>query len=99
MPSVKIKTPAQNQREINAKVMGLKPAPRRHVFWLDGDGATTDFALPPGWRPYAATVEGLDQRKGPGEAWDAEFSGFRWVVKFDVPPGLVSVGIHCESEV
>lgn len=96
--TVKATKPAINLRSEIASQKG-RAFPRRHVFWMDGDGAKTDFRLPAGWQPYAASVEGLDQRRGPNEAWEATFDGFVWTVVFDVAPGVVSVGIHCESEV
>lgn len=97
--AISVKVPAQHQRAINAGANAPATRTRRHVFWMDGDGSTVSFPLPAGWQPYAVSVAGLDQRRGPNEAWEATFDGFVWTVVFDYAPGVVSIGIHCESEV
>lgn len=57
--TVPITKPALNLREELAALRAKVAAGvAQEAFWLSGDGATTTFALPRGWKPKFAYVDG-----------------------------------------
>ena len=98
--TVYIEKPAQNLREelsaLRAKVAaGLA----QEAFWFSGDGATTTFALPRGWKPKFAYVGGALKRPGSGEDYTVSYDGFIYSLVFAVAPATVDVGVICVREV
>jgi len=57
--TVNISKPEQNLREELAALRAKVAAGvAQEDFWFSGDGATTTFALPRGWKPKLAFVSG-----------------------------------------
>lgn len=94
--TVRIEKPALNLR---AKLAELKDQPRyvQELFWFEGDGTETDFALDPGWKPKFVYDAGSLQREGSGEDYTVSFDGFIYTVVFGTAPtNLNNVGIIAE---
>ena len=70
----------------------------QEAFWFSGDGATTTFALPRGWKPKFAYVGGAIKRPGTGEDYTVSYDGFIYSVVFAVAPATVDVGIISVQE-
>jgi hypothetical protein len=57
--TVNISKPEQNLREELAALRAKVAASvAQEAFWFSGDGATTTFVLPRGWKPKFAYVDG-----------------------------------------
>ena len=97
--TVTITKPAMNLREMLARVAGWPPPVRRQTFFFSGNGATTAFALPRGWRPTNVFVNGALMRPGTGEDYTIAVNGLVSTVTFAVAPATVDVAIMAESEV
>jgi len=67
-------------------------------FWVNGDGATTTFNLPSGWKPKRAFVGGALMRPGDGNDYTVTFDGFIYSVVFAVAPGSVPICITGELQ-
>ena len=98
--TVNISKPEQNLREelvaLRAKVAA---GVAQEAFWFSGDGATTAFALPRGWKPKFAYVDGALKRPGMGEDYIVAYDGFIYSITFAVAPAAVDVGMICVWEV
>ena len=98
--TVTITKPALNLREELAALRAKVAAGvAQEAFWLSGDGATTTFALPRGWKPKFAYVDGALKRPGTGEDYTVTFDGFIYSLVFAVAPATVDVGVICVREV
>lgn len=97
--AVSITKSAINLRERLSALANPNPAPAYETFWFSGDGSTTDFALPEGWKPRWVYSDGLLRRPGSGEDYTTSFDGFIHTVTFAVAPGTVDVALICEREV
>ena len=97
---VNISKPEQNLREelaaLRAKVVA---GVAQEAFWFSGDGATTTFALPRGWKPKFAYVSGALKRPGIGEDYTVSYDGFIYSLVFAVAPATVDVGVICVREI
>lgn len=96
---VTVTKPALNLREQLAKLAGLEPSAEQETFWYAGDSSETDFALPEGWKPMNAFVDGAIKRPGSGEDYEVNFDGFIYTVSFAVAPGVVDIAITAERRV
>lgn len=96
--SVTITKSALNLRALLAKLANLKPAPEYRMHWFSGNGSTTAFALPVGWRYVWASVDGSVKRDGKGEAFTATTVEGVQTLTFAVAPGSVSVGVFAVRE-
>ena len=98
--TVSISKPEQNLREELAALRAKVAAGvAQEVFWFSGDGATTTFALPRGWKPKFAFVCGALKRPGTGEDYTVSYDGFIYSLVFAVAPATVDVGVICVREV
>ena len=98
--TVYIEKPAQNLREELAALRAKVAAgAAQEAFWFSGDGATTTFALPRGWKPKFAYVSGALKRPGTGEDYTVIYNGFIYSLTFTVAPAAVDVGVICVREV
>lgn len=98
--TVNISKPVQNLREelaaLRAKVVA---GVAQEAFWFSGDGATTSFALPRGWKPKFVCVDGALKRPGTDEDYTVSYDGFIYSLVFAVAPATVDVGVICVREV
>jgi len=95
--TVNVSKPALNLR---AKLAELKDQPRyvQELFWFEGDGSETDFALGVGWKPKFVYDAGSLQREGSSEDYTVSFDGFIYTVVFGTAPtNLNNVGIIAEK--
>lgn len=98
--TVNISKPEQNLREELAALRAKAAAGvAQEAFWFSGDGATTTFALPRGWKPKFAYVGGALKRPGAGEDYTVSYDGFNCSLIFAVAPATVDVGVICVREV
>ena len=98
--TVKISKPELNLREELAALRAKVAAGvAQEAFWFSGDGATTTFALPRGWKPKFAYVGGALKRPGSGEDYTVSYDGFIYSLVFAVAPATVDVGVICVREV
>ncbi|NRQ10065.1 hypothetical protein [Aliiroseovarius sp. xm-v-208] len=98
--TVNISKPEQNLREELAALRAKVAAGvAQEAFWFSGDGATTSFALPPGWKPKFAYAGGALKRPGMGEDYTVSYDGFIYSLVFAVAPATVDVGVICVREV
>lgn len=98
--AVNISKPEQNLREELAALRAKVAAGvAQEAFWFSGDGATTTFALPRGWKPKFAYVDGALKRPGTGEDYTVSYDGFIYSLVFSVAPATVDVGVICVREV
>lgn len=97
--TVQITKPALSLRSLLAKLASLRPAPERTTIWTAGNGTTTTFALPLGWRAENVFVNGALMRPGVGEDYTLTFDGFVERVVFAVAPTAVDVAIAAKREV
>ena len=98
--TVNISKPEQNLREELAALRAKVAAGvAQEAFWFSGDGATTTFALPRGWKPKLAFVSGALKRPGTGEDYTVSYDGFIYSLVFAVAPATVDVGVICVREV
>lgn len=83
--------------KLRAEVLALRKAIRkRAIFEFTGDGSTTAFALPAGWKPFRVSSDGSDKREGSGDDYTVSSSGSVWTVTFATAPGVVFVQIEAE---
>ena len=98
--TVNISKPEQNLREELAALRAKVAAGvAQEAFWVSGDGATTSFALPRGWKPKFAYVDGALKRPGTGEDYTVSYDGFIHTITFAVAPATVDLGVICVREV
>ena len=98
--TVNISKPEQNLREELAALRAKVAAGvAQEAFWFSGDGATTTFALPRGWKPKFTHVDGALKRPGTGEDYTVSYDGFIYSLVFAVAPATVDVGVICVREV
>jgi len=97
--AISITKPAVNLREKLAALTNPKPFPVYETFWFSGDSSETDFALPEGWKPMNAFVDGALKRPGAGEDYEITYDGFIYTVSFAVAPGVVDIAITAERRV
>ncbi|MDP7152581.1 MAG: hypothetical protein QGI08_04280 [Paracoccaceae bacterium] len=98
--AVSISKPELNLREELAALRAKVAAGvTQEAFWFSGDGATTTFALPRGWKPKFAYVGGALKRPGTGEDYTISYDGFIYSLVFAVAPATVDVGVICVREV
>ena len=94
--TVNISKPEQNLREELAALRAkVATGVAQEAFWFSGDGATTTFALPRGWKPKFAYVGGALKRPGTDEDYTVSCDGFIYTVTFAVAPATVDVGVIC----
>lgn len=74
-----------------------KPQTRRTTFPFTGNGSTTAFATPLGWKPFAVYSAGLRKREGSGNDYTLTSDGFVWTVTFAVAPSTVFIEIDAEE--
>jgi len=79
--AVKITQPARNLRE-ELNDLRNQCSYQQQQFWFTGDGSTTDFTLPNGWKPLHVFNAGLLQKEGSGDDYTVS-SG---TVSFNVAP-------------
>jgi len=79
--------PAVNIRERLAQALN-DPKGQREDFEFTGDGTETDFALPKGWKPKRAYIDGSKKREGSAEDYTVKYDGFVYSVSFAVAPAL-----------
>lgn len=98
--TVSISKPELNLREELAALRAKVAAGvAQEAFWFSGDGATTTFALPRGWKPKFVYVGGSLKRPGTGEDYTVSYDGFTCSLVFAVAPATVDVGVICMREV
>ena len=98
--TVNISKPEQNLRtELAALRAKVATGVAQEAFWFSGDGATTTFALPRGWKPKFAYVGGAIKRPGTGEDYTVTYDGFIYSLTFTVAPGTSDVGVICVREI
>lgn len=98
--TVIISKPEQNLREELAALRAKVTAGvNQEAFWFSGDGTTTTFTIPRGWKPKFAYVAGALKRPGTGEDYTVSYDGFVYSVTFAVAPSTVDVGVICVREV
>jgi len=98
--TVNISKPEQNLREELAALRAKVAAGvAQEAFWFSGDGATTTFGLPRGWKPKFTYVSGALKRPGTGEDYTVSYDGFIYSLVFAVAPATVDVGVICVREV
>ena len=96
--TVNVSKPAVNLRE---ELADLRNPPRyaQEVFWFEGDGSETDFALERGWKPKFVYDAGSLQKEGSGDDYTVSYDGFIYTVVFGTAPtNLNAVGIIAERE-
>ena len=96
--TVYIEKPAINLREELAALRAQVRDNQQEPFWFSGDGATTSFPLPRGWKPKFVYVDGALYRPGDLEDYTVSFDGFVYTVVLAVAPGAVDVGVICVRE-
>lgn len=74
-----------------------KAPPRRTTFPFTGNGSTTAFATPLGWKPTAVYSAGLRKREGAGNDYTLTSDGFVWTVTFASAPSTVFIEIDAEE--
>lgn len=62
---------------------------------LGGNGVTTTFNAPKGWKPFMVFVDGSLNREGAGEDYTTTSDGQIWQVTFAVAPAVVDVTLVC----
>ena len=98
--TVTITKPAVNLREELAVLRArLALSLAQEAFWFSGDGATTTFALPRGWKPKFVFIDGALKRPGSGEDYAVSYDGFIHSLVFAVAPATVDIGAICMREV
>ena len=78
--------PAKKLRAVIAKVMAIKPAPKRHTFDFEFNGTETTKTLKAGWMPKAVYLSGSREREGAGNDYLLSFDGFLWTVTWSTAP-------------
>ena len=98
--TVNISTTEQNLRgELAALRAKVAAGVAQEAFWFSGDGATTTFGLPRGWKPKFTYVSGALKRPGTREDYTVSCDGFIYSLVFAVAPATVDVGVICVREV
>lgn len=78
--------------------LGQQKKPLQVVtFPFTGNGTTTAFVLPLGWKPVAVYAAGLRKRAGTGNDYTLSSDGFVWTVTFAVAPAAVFIDIDAEG--
>jgi len=91
--TVYIEKPAVNLREELASLRN-QGGYQEQQFWFDGDGSTTDFALPNGWKPLHVFDGGALQKEGSGDEYEVVYDGFGYTISFIVAPtNLNDIGV------
>lgn len=94
--TVIIEKPAINLREELADPRN-QGTYRLEVFYFEGNGSSTTFALQKGWKPKFVYSAGLFRREGTLEDYTIVFDGFVYSVVFAVAPAVVNIDIICEG--
>lgn len=83
--TISVSHPAINLRE-KLSELAARPQYSQYQFWFLGDGTTTDFALPRGWKPLHVFVHGELHKEGAAEEYTVLYDGFIYTVSFNVAP-------------
>lgn len=97
--TVYIEKPSQNLREELAALREQVKKSEQEDFFFAGNGATTAFALPRGWKPRRVFVNGGLYRPGTGEDYTTSYDGFVWTVTMAVAPSTVDVAIVAQRDI
>ena len=91
--TVYIEKPAVNLREELASLRN-QGGYQEQQFWFSGDGATTDYAMPKGWKPLHVFDGGALQKEGSGDEYEVVYDGFIYTISFIVAPtNLNDIGV------
>ncbi|TKZ18001.1 hypothetical protein FAP39_13675 [Shimia litoralis] len=83
---------------LSAGILGVQTRLKsRNTFWVSGDGVTTTFPLPVGWKPVNVFVDGALFRPGAGEDYTVAFDGQVHAVRLAVAPAAVDIAILAEE--
>lgn len=93
--AIQVNQPAMALRAIIARLAGIQPAPRTLTKPFEGDGVTTSFEVPEGFKPTGIYVDGLRKSEGPLDDYTLDYDGFVWAVVFAVAPGAVKIVVDC----
>jgi len=96
--TVTITQAARNLREELAMLREQIARGNTETFWFSGNGSTTSFALPKGWKPKQVFVNGVLFRPGTGEDYTTSFDGFVTTVVMAVAPSTVDVASVAQRE-
>jgi len=85
---------------LTAEIRKLDPKPSGPP-WQEhnlgtGDGSTTTFSLPKGWKPLSVSKAGSVQTEGSGNDYTTSFDGFVYSIVFAVAPASGAV-ILCQA--
>lgn len=92
--TVRISKPKISLREILTSLIN-KGEYAQEVFWFNGNGTTTTFTLPIGWKPKFIYVNGALRREGSSEDYTVSYDGFQYSIVLASAPSAVDIGIIC----
>jgi len=83
--TITITKPQINVREKLKELDFVCPS-AQEIFWFEGDGSETEFALINGWKPRFVYNNGEIQKEGSGDDYEVIYDGFIYTVSFAVAP-------------